>query len=192
MLVVEPGERIALSMRLRTKGGASLGDLQLAEGAPSFCKLQRETKGGGAILDCALQAPAQTTSYVIPLRLGGPAPEDLRVTINLDVPSNNFSITPSDLDLGEVSLKDLASGSLMVGRVGVRKQAGSFRITSVTSTLPFLVFEHQPIIEGSSYLVRVNLTNEKAPRPGSYTGVIRIETGEKPCEIPVKITIRGG
>jgi hypothetical protein len=82
--------------------------------------------------------------------------------------------------------------SRRTGRVGIRKQVGSFQIKSLTSTLAFLKLEKQTIVEGSNYLVRVTLDTTSLPKAGPYTGVIRIETDDSltpVVEIHVKVIL---
>jgi hypothetical protein len=188
-LIVEPGERLSLALRVRPSTVTEHFDLELAAGAPPFCSLRREQSGGGLFVEIALQAPADSTTYTIPLKRTDGTPEDLKVPLELKVLSDNLSVRPAELDLGQVSLRAVSAGAQRVGRVGIQKKAGTFRISSLSSTLPFLKLEQQTIIEGSNYVVRVSVAEDKAPGPGSYSGTVRIETGQKRFDVPVKVKI---
>ena len=112
---------------------------------------------------------------------------EVRIELLVSVPAENVVATPRELDFGEVPLAK-AQGSLK--RVGIRKIVGSFHIKSASSTLPFLKLEQATMIEGSNYLIRVTIDPARRLKPGSYEGLLIIETDEgHRAEVKVKIKL---
>lgn len=125
-------------------------------------------------------------------RLADGTTAEIAIQLTINVPAKNLDFTPQSVELGEISIEDLNKGLRRTARLGIRKQAGSFRIKSLTSTLDFLKLEQRAIVDGSNYLIRIILEPGKPPEAGAYTGVVRIETddGQTPVlEVPVKITV---
>jgi hypothetical protein len=188
-LDVEKGERVTLGLRLRPAKPAGALKVALLPNTPSGVKLRRETTGTGYWLDVATEPITSQTSIEVPLRLeSDTAPSDLTIKITLNVPAANLVATPKQLELGVISLSDLKSGTPKVGRLGVRKLVGSFRITALRSSLPFLSLEQKTIVDGSNYLIRVAVN--PSAKPGEYAGTINVETDDhQHLEVPVKLTI---
>ena len=185
---VEPKETLSISLRLRPGPSSPKGELHLGPDAPSFCKLRREQNGEGYWLDMSIEASDQSDSYAIPLRLVAAPPEVLNLKLSVNVLGSNLVVTPRELNLGELSLKDLGSGSLRSARVGVRKQVGAFKIKSLSSTLEFLRLEQQTIVDGSNYLIRIRIVSDTPPKPGEHKGALQIETDDgKRTQVPVKV-----
>ncbi|HEY7547549.1 MAG TPA: hypothetical protein VID27_21810 [Blastocatellia bacterium] len=189
-LVMERGEVFKFALRIKP----------LSETAP---KLQTAASNSDKV-KCALRSEGKDTYWLdvevgpiddtglieVPLTLvAGTSDIPLKLVIN--VVDKAVIATPQEIDLGEISLKDLKKGLSRTGRVGVRKQAGAFQITSLSSTISFLSLEKQSIVEGSNYLVRIGINAKPLPKRGSYTGVIRIETDNngQAVEVPVKVAV---
>jgi hypothetical protein len=186
-VTIEQGERLSISIRLRRLDGTT-GDLRLAAGAPDFCKLRREDRGTGYWLD--INIPEQTGSHSIPMEVISLPAERFTLSLGVKAVAGNLIASPGELDLGDVSLEQAANDSVRRGRLGIRTEIGTFKITSVSSTLPFLRFEQQTIIDGSNYLVQLRINRDKLPKPGAYSGTIVVETDSgKRLEVPVKIKL---
>ena len=109
----------------------------------------------------------------------------LRLTVN--VLGENLIVSPKALDFGEVSL---AKARNSFQRVGIRKLVGTVHIKSMSSSLPFLKLEQTTIIENTNYLVRVTIDPARPLKPGSYDGVLLIETdADKRIEVPIRIKV---
>ena len=106
--------------------------------------------------------------------------------------AENVITTPASLDIGEITLSSLRAQPRGIGRVGVRKLTGAFRITALSSSLQFIKLEQQIIVEGSNYLIRLGSDPSLLPKPGSYDGFLRIETddSQKPrIEVPIRLIL---
>lgn len=189
-IVLERGEQFKFALRIRP----------IAENAP---KLQAAVSNSDKV-KCALRSEAGDTYWIdlevgpidavglieAPLTLIAGA-SDITLKLAINVLDNAILFTPKEINLGEVSLKDLKKGLERTARVGIRKQAGAFQITSLTSTISFLSLEKQSIVEGSNYLIRIGINAKPLPKRGSYTGVIKIETDNngQTVEVPCKVTL---
>ncbi|MEW6210812.1 MAG: hypothetical protein AB1631_20775 [Acidobacteriota bacterium] len=189
-VVLERGEQFKFALRIRPA----------TENAP---RLQTAVSNSDKVR-CALRSEANNT-YWLDLEVGpiddaglieapmtlilGASDISLKVVIN--VTERAILVTPQEIDLGVVSRKDMKKGFGRTTRIGVRKQAGAFQITSLSSTIPFLKLEKQSIVEGSNYLIRVSLNPDPLPKRGSYAGVIRIETDNngQTVEVACKVTV---
>jgi hypothetical protein len=194
-LTLEPGERLGFSLRIRPAAGGAI-PLHLKSGSSERLKygLRPEAQGGGYWLDIEAGpvTGSLTEKIVLAASLADGTTSEVVVRLTIKLPERNIVFTPEAVDLGEASLQDLKMGSRRTGRVGIRKQVGSFQIKSLTSTLAFLKLEKQTIVEGSNYLVRVTLDTTSLPKAGPYTGVIRIETDDSltpVVEIHVKVIL---
>jgi hypothetical protein len=191
-VTVERGERLTTSLRIRPVA-PDAGGLKLGEAGGSI-KLRRETNGNGYWLDIAIEPAADASPRTIPITLQtSDSSGDLNIQLTVNVQAENLILTPRQLDLGEVSIADLQSGARKVGRVGVRKLVGAFRIKAVSSTLGFLKLEQQTIVEGSNYLIRAYVDLSKLPKAGTYNGVLQVEIDDAQIprlEVPVKIVLK--
>ena len=189
------GERITFSLRIRPTA-EEVSELQLLTKPTEQVdyKLRRETKGTGYWLDIIAGPFDQPgpRSLMIELRtVGDPSPA-VKVQLTLNVLAENIIATPTLLEIGEVLLSSLRGQSRMIGRLGVRKLVGAFRITAISSSLQFIKLEQQPIVEGSNYLIRLTSDPGLLPKPGSYKGLLRIETDDsrKPrIEVPINLIV---
>ena len=184
---LEPGERLTISLRIRPLA-AGAGTIKLGPDAPDSWKLRRETSSD-YWLDIPLDAGGSAGSQSAPLvvDLGENRTREIRVQLVVTVPAENLVVTPKELDFGELSL---ASAVGAVTRLGLRKVVGSFHIKSVTSTLPLLKFQQTTMVEGSNYLIRVTIDTTKPLKPGSYDGMVLIETDVgRRFEVPIKLKI---
>jgi hypothetical protein len=191
-VTVERGERLTTSLRIRPVAPDG-GGLKLSAAADSV-KLRRETNGNGYWLDIAIEPAADASPRTVPIALQtSDSSGDLNIQLTVNVQAENLIPTPRQLDLGEVSIADLRGGARKVGRVGVRKLVGTFRVKAVSSTLGFLKLEQQAIVEGSNYLIRAYVDLAKLPKAGAYNGVLQVETDDAQVprlEVPVKIVLK--
>ena len=192
---VDRGERFSFALRIRpTALGASELQLLTKPTEQLDYKLRRETKGSGYWLEIGAGPFSEPGphSATIELRTSGDGSTVLRVQLTLSVLSDNLITTPGSLDIGELPLSSLRAQARSIGRVGVRKVAGRFRITAISSSLQFIKLEQQTIVEGSNYLIRLRSDPDLPPKPGSYNGLLRIETddSQKPrIEVPIRLTV---
>jgi hypothetical protein len=191
---VDRGERFSFGLRLRSAQPEARELQLLTQGTDGVAyKLRRETNGTGFWLDIDAGPFGEggTKSATIELSAGTGAPP-LIIHLSLTVFTENIVATPSSLDLGELLLSNLQERSRLVGRLGLRKQAGLFHLTALSSSLGFIKVEQQTIVNGSNYLIRLTIDPALLPKPGSYSGVVRIETDDasRPrVEVPIKVTV---
>ncbi len=190
VVVLPAGERANISLRIRPTANSDR-ELKLVSDDPAY-KLRREEKGKGYWLDIEVGPIKEPGSHSRTIALTDGA-NNVSLRLRVDVPAEDIVTIPRELDLGEVSLRDLKGGARKTGRVGVRRTAGQFTLKSVSSSLPFLKLETQVIVEGSNYVVRIAVNHDALPRVGSYTGTVRIETGDSaraPIEVPIKLVVK--
>jgi hypothetical protein len=192
VLTVEPGERFSFSLRIRPV----TGELNLAASTaePISCKLRREAGGAGYWLDVDVAPVTEPGSHARAIGLFEEGKETTPFSVNLTVtlPSENLIVTPRSIEVSELALSKLKSGTLRLGRVGIRKQAGAFKVVSVSTTLEFVRAEVETIVHGSNYVVRLTGDPSNAPRLGLHEGMLRITTDDTtvpPLEVPLKITV---
>ena len=165
--------------------------MQLSSPSENYT-VTKETNGSGYMVNATVEAPTEGLSRVIPLVVKVAGGEDLKMQVTVNMPAESLTLTPRQVDFGEVSLAKLASGDSAIKRLGIRKQVGTFQIKSLTSTLEFLQVDSQAIIDGSNYLIRVRLDSTKKPKAATYTGTLRIETtdaSQPVVEVPIKMVV---
>jgi hypothetical protein len=189
------GDSVKLSLRIRPTA-RDAGELQLTDDNGGRYRLRREANKEGYWLDIEagpINEPGSHTQTVA-LKTAGSNPSQLTLQLTIKIPAENLIATPASLDLGESELSNLKSGGLQkTARLGVRKLVGTFNIKSIASTLPFLKLDRQTIVEGSNYLIRVSIKPDSLPKPGPYSGLLRIETDDPQTplvEVPVKVVFR--
>lgn len=194
-IVVERNERVKLTYKIRTDD-AQAGELKLVSNDFKDAKynLRRDLASANYFLDVETEpvGEAGVRNVKITLQNEGSKTQTFDISLALKTPAESFSFAPNVINCGEVPLSSLKEFANRVGRLGIRKLAGTFKIKSVNSTLQFLKPEIQEMVAGSNYLIRLSTDPQNLPKPGSYEGVIRIETDEpaKPLvEVPVKIVI---
>jgi hypothetical protein len=118
----------------------------------------------------------------------------LMVPVNVLVKPDVYA-NPETVDFGRVALRELAHNSsaldLLTQSFIVRKRAGNFSITTVTSDIPFVTIRRSPDGEGSAEAFRIDvaLMNNRL-QPGPISGTIRILTDDK--EFPeLIVAVRG-
>ena len=194
-ITIGRGERLTFALRVRsTEPGASELQLSTKPTETIDYKLRRETRGSGYWLDIAVGPFNEPGPHpaTIELRTSADASPPVKVHLSVNVLGENVIATPSSLNVGEILLSSLRAQPKLLGRVGVRKLVGAFRITTISSSLPFIKLEQQTIVEGSNYLIRLNSDADLLPKPGSYSGFLRIETddSQKPrLEVPINVTV---
>ena len=194
-VTLERGEHFKLTIKIKAQGMED-GDLKIAAPIPdAVVTLKKGDTGDQYILEIEPQplSAGGTRTIKIPLQSTGAKHETLEVVVTLHAPDNSIVFTPDVVNCGEVSLSSLKNEALRVGRVGIRKLVGKFKITAISSSLPFLHAEVQALVDGSNYVVRLNTLTNNLPKAGAYEGVIRVETddpGYTKLEIPVKIVVK--
>jgi hypothetical protein len=189
---LEPGEVFKFGLRIRPLEGAPLS-LQLFTESSNTLKasLRKETNFEGYWLDLELGPINEPGARTIPLLLAS-ATGELTINVEANVIAEGLIVTPPVLDMGDVSHADLKDGSRRMGRFGVRKSVGTFRIKSISTTLPFLKLEQQVISESTNYVIRVILETTTPPKLGVYNGTVKVETDDPrspKVEVPVKLHI---
>jgi hypothetical protein len=117
---------------------------------------------------------------------------DLPLELDVTVLGEAVVTTPSWTGPVEVSLSGGRGAETLVGRIGVRKLAGSFHVNAASSTLPFLIVEPRALIDGQNYLITVTAKLVEGLQPGTREGVVRIDTDDasRPrIEVPCKIRL---
>lgn len=188
------GESVKLSFRIRPTA-RDLGELQLSNDNGGRYRLRREANKEDYWLDIETEPINEPGSHKrsIAIKAAGSNPSQLTIQLTINIAAENLIATPGSLDLGEMELSKLKSGLQKTTRLGVRKLIGAFNIKSVTSTLPFLKFERQTIVERSNYLIRVSINSGSLPKPGPYNGLLRIETDDPQSplvEVPIKAVFK--
>ena len=189
------GERFSFALRIRpTEPGPSELQLSTKPTEQIDLKLRPESKGSGYFLDVAVGPFSEPGSHnaTIELRTSRDGSPPVKVQLTVNVLADNVITTPSSLDIGEILLSNLRAEPRVIGRIGVRKRVGAFRITSISSSLQFIKAAQQAIVEGSNYLIRLSSDPSVLPKPGSYNGVMRIETddSQKPrLEVPISVIV---
>ncbi len=187
-------ERTKISIRIRPDFE---GDVELKLGSNNFEQakytLRREdSRTYWLDIETEPVTEAGRRNIAIELQSVSPKVENFSVNLVLNIIEDGLVFTPAIVDCGEISLSSLKQFPTRVGRAGVRKPTGTFRIKSVSSTLNFLKPEVQTMVEGSNYLIKVNTEVNNLPKAGTYQGKLIVETDDpqKPrLEIPVKITL---
>lgn len=178
---------MTIALRLRALA-PDAGTLKLGAGAPDSWNLRREA-AGDYWLDIPVDASGGTATSAAPLivDLGENRSGEIRVQLMVTVPAENLVVTPRDLDFGELTLAGVSGA---VQRVGIRKIVGSFRIKTLSSTLPFLKLAPATMVEGSNYLIRITIDPAKPLKPGAYSGVVHMETDEGvKVDVPIKVKL---
>ena len=194
-ITIDRGERFTFALRIRhTAPGPSELQSSTKPTEQIDYKLRRETKEAGYWLDIAVGPFGEPgrRSATIELRASGDASPPVKVQLTVNVLGENVIATPGSLDVGELLLSRLRAEPMVFGRLGVRKLVGAFRIMAISSSLPFIKLEKQTIVEGSNYLIRLSSDPNLIPKPGSYRGILRIETDDtqKPLlEVPISVTV---
>lgn len=189
IITLDRGEASMVAVRLRPATTAS-GSLKLARAAADY-QLKRETNGSGYWLEIRVPPTDDTAARTItvPLEIGDGATGALTVQLTVNVAAESVIVMPRQLDLGEVGRQ---SGVTVVGRLSLRKQVGAFHIKSLSASLEFLSVASRTMVDGSNYLIRVQVDLTKLPKAGTYTGGLRIETDDRNApriEVPVKLVI---
>lgn len=188
LVTVEANERLTVPLRIRA-AAQNASTLKLAPDAPDTWKLRREPKTGDYWMDLQIDASngSGTRTATLVVDAGDGRTREMRVRLTINVLAENLVVTPKALDFGEVSL---AKARNSFQRVGIRKLVGTVHIKSMSSSLPFLKLEQTTIIENTNYLVRVTIDPARPLKPGSYDGVLLIETdADKRIEVPITIKI---
>ena len=125
MVALEKGERLPLLLRIRP--AEPNPGLKLTAASDLF-KLTRETNGDGYVLEVTVEAPADAPSRVLPLVVKTASGDEVKMQVTVSLQADNLIVTPRQVDFGELSLEKLQGGALVTGRLGIRKQVGTFQI----------------------------------------------------------------
>jgi hypothetical protein len=186
-ITAEPGERLIIPLRLRPIAQQSVA-LKPGPDVPDSWKLRREA-GGDYWLDIPIDTTGGSGTHVARLIVdqGENRSSEIRVQLILNIPNENIVVTPRELHFGEVALSGLSGATQ---RFGIRKLVGSFRIKTLSSTLPFLKLEPTTMVDGSNYRIKITVDPSKAPKAGDYSGTVVVETDEgRKIEVPVKMRV---
>jgi hypothetical protein len=186
-------EQVKLSLRLKTDFEEP-AELKLVSNDFSQAKYKLRREHNSYWLDIESEPVSEAGKRIINIELQSTSPkvETLSVSLVLNILDDGLVFTPAVIDCGELPLSSLKDFPTRVGRAGVRKLAGAFRIKSVSTTLAFLAPVVQTMVEGSNYLITINTAPANLPKAGAYEGKLIVETDDakKPrLEIPLKITI---
>ena len=194
-VTLERNERFTASFRIRPTFPEPF-DLKLSPNSPDRAKvaLRREENGSGYWLDIEPEPSGEggVRNIKVDVQSSGGRVETHSIYLSVQTFGESIVFVPDVIDGGEIPLSSLKDFATRVGRAGVRKLAGSFKIKSISSTLPFLQVEAQAIVEGSNYLLKVTTSPSNLPKAGSYEGKVIIETddGKQPrLEIPLKLVL---
>jgi hypothetical protein len=112
--------------------------------------------------------------------------------VTLVVVDSNIVINPAVADLGTMSISSVGTGPTQIGRVNVRKVFGSFKILSVTSTLPWLSFDVMTLVNDKNYMIRLRTDSTRGLKPSAVDGLLLIATDDPrhpTIEIPFKAVL---
>ncbi len=194
---LDRSERLSAAIRLRPESAESINTAEprrseaptaLAMGGNSAAKLlpdDPETfsskvrrEGIDYWLDLNIGPIQQLGVYVrrieVPMSGGYKALVDLTVM----VVSQTIVLSSDSVDFGRVSIRDMKNGQVRSARVGLRRTFGTFQISSIQTSHPFLKAEFDTLVPGSNYLIRVSIDPAAALEPGSYDGAIQINTDD--------------
>jgi hypothetical protein len=192
-MTIGRNEQTKLSLRIRPNFEA-VAELKLISNNFEQAKYKLRREGGDYWLDIETEPvnEAGTRTIAIELQSQSPKVENFSVNVVLNILDDGLLFNPAVIDCGEFPLSSLKEFPTRVGRAGVRKLAGAFRVKSVSATLAFLNPVAQTIVEGSNYLITINTAPANLPKAGVYEGKLIVETddAQKPrLEIPIKITL---
>jgi hypothetical protein len=129
-------------------------------------------------------------SLVIPANNGKLS--GLGVGVTISVIEDELVVSPSSLTLTDLQVSEKPGHAIRIGALGVRSALRTFHILGLSSTLAFVKLEQQTIVDGRNYMLKVSVAAGAAPRPGTYEGLIRINTDDKTqpiIAVPCKITL---
>jgi uncharacterized protein DUF1573 len=124
------------------------------------------------------------------LEVDGPEPLRLEVPVHLLIKADLYA-SPDGVDFGDIPL-DLSAQTpgafdLLQQTILVKKRAGEFRIASVRTDVPALLFTRAPLGSSATFRIDVTLSRERLER-GPLSGSIWIATDdEKPAEIVIPV-----
>ena len=211
-ITIERGERLTAAIRLRPESGDSIlvnpGEQRSdtasppAVGGNSGAKLLPDdpgsfnskvrNEGTDYWLDLSVGPIREPGTYLRRIEVSISGGDKVPVDLTIMVISENTLLSTNTVDLGRVSLEDLKSGGVRSVRVGMRRLVGTVHINSIQTSHPFLKAESDTLVPGTNYLIRVSIDRGATLRPGSYDGVIQINTDDPntaKIEIPWKLVV---
>ena len=157
--------------------------------------VRSESQGKGYWLDIKVGPIDKAGVYTTKLEVADAA-RDLAeaaqgmLGVTLVVVDSSIVINPGVADVGTISISSLGPGPAQIGRMNVRKVFGSFRVLSVTSSLPWLSFDVTTLVNNKNYLVRLRADTSNGIKPSAVDGSILIATDDPrhpTIEIPLKV-----
>jgi hypothetical protein len=193
LVSVDQGEHFRFSLRVKS---VEKKDAKIKIGTAEFenvtWKLRQESDVTTWI-DFDVGPISQPGSISKSINVETDSPGKATIALTVVVIAENLIATPRSIDLPDLSLADLQGRDRVIGRFGLRKLIGEFQIKAITCTLTFIRVEHQSLVDGSNYVIRLTLEAARA-KPGSYSGSVRVETDDPVkslVEIPIKVRIVG-
>jgi hypothetical protein len=145
--------------------------------------VRTESSGSGYWLDIKAGPIDKTGVFRAPLDLpqglvgtagGDPAAPD----VTLVVVDSSIAVSPTMVNLGAISIAGLGRGPVQSATVNVRKLFGSFKVLSVTSSIPALSFDVQTLARDKNYLIRIRVAPGSGLGPGAIDSSILIRTDD--------------
>lgn len=186
------GSTSPTTLRLKTRDSKLVHITSVKSGGDSFNVTLRTIQDGSDYALYIVTNPAlkpghydQTIDVVTDSPGTDPVPISLDLTVYPEV-----IVTPAQIQLPPFPVK-LDAASLVIPQIYVRKVRGTgLKITSVSSSLPFLQFEVKTELADQNYIVHATVDKSKLKGPGNYDGVIKIMTDDKEApELDVKVKL---
>jgi hypothetical protein len=116
----------------------------------------------------------------------------LNVEVTISVIDDQVVVVPSSLDLSGIQLPEEPAKSAQIGQIGIRTSLRTLHVLKLSSSIPFIRLDAQTILDGKNYLIKLILTADANPQPGTYEGTVRISTDDKSrptIVVPCRITL---
>jgi len=199
---ISPSDRWVTSV---LSGSSSAGTLNLYNGSGTPIHV-KQIKPGGTDFNASYQMIEDGKRYEVsvatnPALKPGQYHQTLKIVtdskqapeLEVDLAVTVFPkvfVTPNMLSIPQISsTQDMSAVNIPL--IYVRKLRGDgLKVTSVSSTLPFVTLTLSTETEGQIYTIKVKLDRSKITSPGEFKGKIRIETNDP--EMPVlEVPIQG-
>lgn len=165
--------------RMERRGGHFLAELHTP----------RSGNVHNVLLTIASNTPPGRYLEALEVHTDDPTRSPLMIGVNILVKENLYTF-PQILDFNTMH------GSQVTGQVTqsllVKKREGQFEINRVTSTIPFLAIEREPDGKSGTFRIDVSIDSTQL-KPGTTTGVLRIETDDSEFPevvVPVRVELR--
>jgi len=156
-----------------------------------------EKAGAGFWLDVKAGPITKTGLFKGPLSIpegAGQLPQAARgmLDVTLIVVDSSITISPADLELDQISIASAGQSAKQVGILSLRKLFGSFKVASVTSSVPELRFDVTSLVPNKNYLIRIKVDRSKGLTEGAVVSSIVIATDDpnhQKIEVPFKMLV---